>query len=92
VVNEAMNAGRAVIASDDVGCQEDLVRDGVNGAVFPARDVPGLAWAIERVLASPETAAQMGEHGRRMVAEYSFEQDVRGLRQALAACVPGFVA
>jgi glycosyltransferase involved in cell wall biosynthesis len=92
VVNEAMNAGRAVIASDDVGCQEDLVRDGVNGAVFPACDVPGLARAIERVLASPETAAQMGEHGRRMVAEYSFEQDVRGLRQALATCVPGFIA
>lgn len=92
VVNEAMNAGRAVIASDDVGCQEDLVRDGVNGAVFPARDVAALAHAIERVLASPETAVRMGEAGRRIVAEYSFEQDVRGLRQALAACVPGFVA
>ena len=92
VVNEAMNAGRAVIVSDDVGCQEDLVHDGVNGAVFPARDVPALAQAIERVLASSETAALMGEQGRQMVAEYSFEQDIRGLRQGLAACVPGFIA
>ncbi len=92
VVNEAMNAGRAVIASTDVGCQEDLVRDGVNGAVFPAGDVPALADAIERVLASPETAARMGEEGRRLVAAYSFERDIVGLRQALAACVPGFAA
>ena len=92
VVNEAMNAARAVVASDEVGCHEDLVRDGVNGAVFPARDVGALARAIETVLASPETAARMGENGREVVAEYSFEQDVQGIRQALSACVPGFPA
>jgi glycosyltransferase involved in cell wall biosynthesis len=92
VVNEAMNAARAVVASDQVGCHEDLVRDGINGAVFPARDVPALARAIESVLVSPERAAQMGEKGREMVAEYSFDQDVRGIRQAVSACVPGFSA
>ncbi|HEY3988385.1 MAG TPA: glycosyltransferase family 4 protein [Acidobacteriaceae bacterium] len=90
VVNEAMNAGRAVIVSDDVGCQQDLVREGETGAVFPAGDVAGLAAALERVLATPETAARIGAAAREYIGKFSFEQDVAGLRQALASCVPGF--
>jgi glycosyltransferase involved in cell wall biosynthesis len=90
VVNEAMNAGRAVIVSDDVGCQRDLVREGETGAVFPAGDVPGLAAAIERVLATPETAMRMGARGKTHIAEYTFGQDVAGLRAALAFCVSGW--
>ncbi len=58
VVNEAMNAGRAVVVSDDVGCQQDLVREGETGAVFSVGDVAALAAALERVLAAPETAAR----------------------------------
>ncbi len=90
VVNEAMNAGRAVIVSDDVGCQQDLVLEGETGAVFPAGDVQGLAAAIERVLATPETAMRMGGRGRAHLKQYSFDQDVEGLRKALASCVSGF--
>jgi glycosyltransferase involved in cell wall biosynthesis len=90
VVNEAMNAGRAVVVSNDVGCQQDLVREGETGAVFPARDVAGLAAAIERVLATPETPMRMGARGKAHIAQYSFDQDVAGLREALAVCVSGF--
>src|ERR1700679_2509120 len=60
VVNEAMNAARAVVISDDVGCHPDLVRDGVEGFVFPIGDVDALAETLLRVLATPETAAAMG--------------------------------
>ena len=90
VVNEAMNAGRAVVVSDDVGCQQDLVREGETGAVYPVGDVAALARAIERVLATPETATRMGAAGRAHIARFSFEQDLAGLREALAYCVPGF--
>ena len=31
VVNEAMNAGKAIVVSDQVGCQPDLVENGENG-------------------------------------------------------------
>jgi glycosyltransferase involved in cell wall biosynthesis len=92
VVNEAMNAGRPVIVSDDVGCAPDLVEDGVTGAVYPVGDTAALARAIARVLARPEVAAQMGARARERVARYGFEQDVAGLREALAFCVPGFAA
>jgi glycosyltransferase involved in cell wall biosynthesis len=92
VVNEAMNAGRAVVVSDDVGCQQDLVRDGETGMVFPAGNVEALTGAIERVLVTPETAARMGAAAKAHIGRFSFEQDVAGLRQALASCVPGFEA
>jgi glycosyltransferase involved in cell wall biosynthesis len=84
VVNEVMNAGRAVIVSDDVGCQPDLIEDGVEGCVFPAGDVAALAKALRRVLATPEAADAMGQRGRAKIRTWDFEEDVRGLRSAIA--------
>lgn len=84
IVNEVMNAGRAVIVSDDVGSQPDLISDGQEGCVFPVGDVSALTHALVRVLEHPETAMAMGRRGRQRVAEWGFEQDVVGLRRALA--------
>ncbi len=92
VVNEAMNAARACVVSTDVGCQQDLVIDGETGAVFPTGDVPALAAALVRVLGEPGRAARLGAQGLARIANFSFEQDVAGLRTALAALVPGFPA
>lgn len=85
IVNEVMNAGRAVIVSDEVGSQRDLITDGVEGAVFPAGNVPALADALRRTLATPATAAEMGRRALERINRWSFEEDVRGLRSALAA-------
>jgi glycosyltransferase involved in cell wall biosynthesis len=85
IVNEAMNASRAVIVSDEVGCQRDLIRDGVEGAVFPAGDVEALTNALRRILATPETAALMGRRALERIQSWNFDEDVRGLRLALAA-------
>lgn len=92
VVNEAMNAGRACVVSDDVGCQRDLVIEGETGAVFPVGDVGALAAALQRVLGEPGRAARLGGQALARIARYSFEEDVTGLRQALASLVPGFAA
>ncbi|MGC9292892.1 MAG: glycosyltransferase family 4 protein [Acidobacteriaceae bacterium] len=85
VVNEVMNAGRAVIVSDQVGCQPDLVQDGVNGSVFPARNVSALSAALDRLVRDPGLCRSMGERGRGRVQQYSLEADVRGLMQAFLA-------
>lgn len=84
IVNEVMNAGRAVILSDDVGCQPDLITDGVEGCVFAVGDVDSLTAALHRVLDDPGTAARMGAQGQRRIARWSFEQDVEALQAALA--------
>jgi glycosyltransferase involved in cell wall biosynthesis len=84
VVNEAMNAGKAVIVSDQVGCGPDLVRNGENGYTFPAGDIPALAAALQRVLESPVHCRRLGQKGREIISQWGFEEDLRGLKNALA--------
>ena len=92
IVNEVMNAARPVIVSNEVGCQPDLITDGVEGAVFPAGDVDALAGALQRVLATPETAAAMGQRALERIRSWNFDEDVCGLRSALAAVTGKIVA
>lgn len=84
IVNEVMNAARPVIITSDCGCQRDLVTDGVEGCVYPVRDVDALAEALRQVLDTPETAAAMGQKALARIETWDFEADVKGLRQALA--------
>ncbi len=86
VVNEVMNAGRAIVISDEVGCAPDLVENGVNGLVFRARDVADLSRALSEILADPIRLAQMGVKSLERINKWGFEEDVRGLRAALAMC------
>ncbi|MPY70081.1 MAG: glycosyltransferase [Alphaproteobacteria bacterium] len=86
VVNEVMNAGRAVIASDQVGAAADLVRDGENGFVMPARDIAALAGALRAVLSDPERCRRMGARSLEIIGGWGLEQDLAGLKQALAQC------
>jgi glycosyltransferase involved in cell wall biosynthesis len=90
IVNEVMNAARAVVVSDQVGCGPDLIRDGVNGFVFPAQNVDALSRVLRRFLDEPTLASTMGTSAAETIAGYSFQQDVEGLRRALAFAVPGF--
>jgi glycosyltransferase involved in cell wall biosynthesis len=83
IVNEAMASGCAVIVSDDVGSHADLVTDGVEGCVFPVGNVAALEQSLQRVFATPRTAATMGKAARQRIATWSFEEDIRGLRAAL---------
>ncbi len=85
VVNEAMNAAKAIVVSDQVGCQPDLVQDGDNGLVYPARNVEALADALASVLADPAVYRKMGERSLERIQSFSFEANVRGLMQAFTA-------
>jgi glycosyltransferase involved in cell wall biosynthesis len=91
IVNEVMNAARPAIVTDDVGCAPDLINDGDNGCIVPVGDVDALARALERVL-EPGVAEAMGRRAFERIQSWSFEEDVRGLRQALEHVAPGFVA
>jgi glycosyltransferase involved in cell wall biosynthesis len=85
IVNEAMASGCPVIVSTDVGCHADLISDGVEGCVFPVGNIAALTQAMHRVFSSPSSAANMGECAQRRISSWSYEEDVRGLRRALAA-------
>jgi glycosyltransferase involved in cell wall biosynthesis len=93
IVNEAMASGCPVIVSTDVGSHADLVtqeslsHNGGNydaGCVFPVGDILALTAALQYVFATPETAARMGQAARLRVARWTYEEDLQGLRAALA--------
>ena len=84
VVNEVMNAGRAVIVSDQVGSGADLVRHLENGYVFRAGDVEDLSNGLQVVLSSEERCRQMGNKSLEIIGKWCFEEDIVGLRQALS--------
>ena len=89
IVNEAMNAGCAIVVSDDVGSQPDLVTDGQEGFVYPVGNIEALTAALAGVLGSPETAGAMGQRALERIAGWDFEADVRGLCAALEAVTRG---
>ncbi|MFO0807401.1 MAG: glycosyltransferase [Gemmataceae bacterium] len=83
VVNEAVAAGIAVVASDAVGAAVDLVREGVNGRVFPRGDLSALTDCLRDVTV-PGRAAAMGFASATVLADWRQRADpVDGLRAAL---------
>ncbi len=85
VVNEAMNRGLAVIASDAVGAVAGgLVRDGHNGLVVPAGDSDALADAMVSLASDSELRARLGAAGARDVGAYTHDAWAEGFSDALA--------
>lgn len=69
---EACAAGLPIVATD-VGGNREIVRDGVNGCLVPARDPKALSTALIGLLRAPECAAEMASAGRQWaLAEASF--------------------
>jgi glycosyltransferase involved in cell wall biosynthesis len=86
VVNEAMNRGLPVIASNAVGAAAGgLVRDARNGLIVPAGDPIALASALRRMAADAGMRARMGEAARVDVAAYTQEAWAQGFSRALAS-------
>jgi glycosyltransferase involved in cell wall biosynthesis len=85
VINEAMNRGLPVIASDAVGAAAGgLVRDGRNGLVVPAGDPVALAAALRRLAGDGALRARFGEAGREDVAAYTYATWAEGFSGALS--------
>jgi len=83
VVNEAMNAGRAIIVSDQVGCGKDLVKQGKNGYIFKAGSVTELHQALIDVLVDINVAESMGKESLNIINQWSYKQDIIGIRDGI---------
>ncbi|HEX4115618.1 MAG TPA: glycosyltransferase family 4 protein [Solirubrobacteraceae bacterium] len=85
VVNEAMNRGLPVIASDAVGAAAGgLLKDGRNGLVVPAGEPVALAAALRELADNPALRARMGAAGRADVSSYTYDAWACGFSNALA--------
>jgi glycosyltransferase involved in cell wall biosynthesis len=82
-IYEYMAAGLPVVTAD-IAPLNTVIREGVEGALFPEGDVPALADAIERVLADPAAARAMGASARgRVVAGFSWQRHCAELERVL---------
>lgn len=85
-VNEAMHLGVPCLVSNRVGCQRDLVTDGVTGWVFRAADPSALASTLFRALQDishrgPDIRAAVA----RRIAGYTYEHATEGLMRAVTS-------
>jgi glycosyltransferase involved in cell wall biosynthesis len=78
-VLEAMACGLPVV-STDVGGVREFVTDRVGGEIVAARDSRAMADALERLLASVETATAYGAHNRRRASsEFTWQASAQRL-------------
>src|SRR5262249_36551119 len=74
VINQAISAGMAVIASDTVGAAIDLVTDHVNGHLFPSQDETALTAAPRGFAEHPERIHPYGQASRALAWRVRVEQ------------------
>ncbi|MBA2426680.1 MAG: glycosyltransferase family 4 protein [Actinobacteria bacterium] len=80
-VLEAFACGVPVVGTT-LGGIPDLIRPGTDGDLAPPNDPPGLAEALQRVLADPRRAREMGRAARAKVEEeFSPETHLERLEQ-----------
>ncbi|MBR0443869.1 MAG: glycosyltransferase family 4 protein [Clostridia bacterium] len=69
VLNEAMNAGCAVVASHAAGGAPFLIRHGENGLLFESGNWDGMTDAVLRLLKNRDRCAEIGIRAYRTIAE-----------------------
>jgi glycosyltransferase involved in cell wall biosynthesis len=84
VVNEAVSAGKAVIASEGTGAAHHLVIPRLNGFRFATGDASDLAGAMLRYCADPWLARDHGLASARLFTEFTPQRNARRLEEALA--------
>jgi len=84
VLNEAMFFGKPVIATDNVGGAFDLIKDGINGYMVPAKDVNALCDAMKKVLKDSDLERQMGKQSKMIIEKgFTYEHMVKGFKNAI---------
>lgn len=72
VTLEALSAGVPVVAAQATGAQ-DLVEDGMDGALIAPNDIAGYVDAIRRIRASPTLHQQMQQGAQRKAANFKWD-------------------
>lgn len=70
VVNEAMNSGCAVVASDGAGSVPYLIRDGENGFVYPSGDIKMLFLRVRQLLKNPYQRNSQGLQAYQTILQH----------------------
>ncbi|HEX8523535.1 MAG TPA: glycosyltransferase family 4 protein [Tepidisphaeraceae bacterium] len=86
VINEAAAAGIAIISSTVVGASNELVRDGVNGRIFPTGDLSALEEAMLDI-SEGNRIDTLKANSPKILDRWRKRGDpIEGLRKALRFC------
>jgi glycosyltransferase involved in cell wall biosynthesis len=83
VVNEALACGLPVIASEMAGCVADLVQDGENGLVVPARNPKALSQSMQALMKDRTLRKKMGEASLKMNLRFTPDAWAEGIVSAV---------
>lgn len=83
-VNEAMATGKAILASNKVGCSTDLVKSHENGFIFESGNIDDLSDKLNQLLESD--LRQYGKKSKEIIKNWSFEKQVESFLQELKKC------
>ena len=82
-INEAMAAGKAIIASDACGAAYDLVTDGVNGFVFDKNDKQALKKSMSFFYEDRQAAVRMGKASLEKIKRYDYHHDCLAIESTI---------
>lgn len=82
VINEAMNSGCAIVASDKVGAAADLIKPKINGYIFKSKDIPELICAIEFCLRD-NNYIKMGQESSKLIKSFSIDSCAEGVLKSI---------
>lgn len=86
VLNEAMSAGLAVVASDGAAAARELIEDGTQGVVVPAGRPEALADALRRLHGDRGLRERMGIAAReRILSGFTPRHQAQGIVRAVTA-------
>jgi glycosyltransferase involved in cell wall biosynthesis len=77
-INEAMAAGKAILASDKVGSAFDLVQPGLNGEIFSANDIGSLTTKLDGLTKNGKLVlTELGKKSKKIIENWTFENQVK---------------
>lgn len=77
-INEAMAAGKAILASDKVGCTRNLVFNHQNGMTFTSNNLKELSQFLSSLL-DKKKLIKMGVLSKEIINNYTFELQVKSM-------------
>jgi glycosyltransferase involved in cell wall biosynthesis len=80
-INEAMASGRAIIASNKVGCAVDLVKPAENGFIFQFDNPDDLAEKMQKF--TPQLIRDFGQKSLQIIENWTYERGIENLRSKL---------
>ncbi|WP_168077278.1 glycosyltransferase [Caulobacter sp. SSI4214] len=88
VIPEALSMGVPVLASDNCGARDHLVRTGVNGFIFEPHNVEGLAYLMSLMGSNEPAWRTMADAAFQMSEQGDVAHFVEGVRELLRTRTP----